>query len=105
MVYASGVSDTVISLCTQGETIASALSRQGAKSSVHDVWLELYPKPFVLKRLVNRFTIKHDCATASRARDFMLIDGRTSSISWARRSDERRPRPRREVRQVPVQTE
>lgn len=64
MLYASGVSDTVISLCTKGETIASALSKGGAKSSVHDVWLELYPKPFVLKRLVNRFTIKHDCANA-----------------------------------------
>jgi hypothetical protein len=112
MVYASGVSDTVISLCTEGETIASALSkREAAKSSssVHEVWLELYPKPFVLKRLVNRFTIKHDCARPYLLpilKPGMLKDVRIGgSVSWSRRSDERRPGPCREVRKVPIQTE
>lgn len=56
---ASGVSDNLIELCNHEETIASGL-RKKPRSSVHAIWEALYPKPFVLKRLVNRFTIKHD---------------------------------------------
>lgn len=59
MVYASGVSDRVIELCNAQETIASSLAKQPDRAA-HRVWQQLYPKPFVLKRLVNRFLIKHD---------------------------------------------
>lgn len=55
----SGVSDSVVALCSNKRTIASTLHEKPS-SSVHAIWESLYPKPFVLKRLVNRFTIKHD---------------------------------------------
>lgn len=55
----SGVSDNVVELCNHDYTIASTLHKKPS-SSVHAIWESLYPKPFVLKRLVNRFTIKHD---------------------------------------------
>ena len=57
--YPTGVSDTVIQLCNSEQTIASALAKN-AKEACHLVWALLYPRPFVLKRVVNRFTIKHD---------------------------------------------
>jgi hypothetical protein len=59
MVYSSGVSDNIISLSKSGSTVASALSK-APEQACHKVWLELYPKPFVLKRIYQRFAIKHD---------------------------------------------
>lgn len=59
-IYPTGVSDDVVALCTSKETIASALAKANANASIHSICETLYPKPFVLKRLVNRFTIKHD---------------------------------------------
>lgn len=61
-IYPSGVSDNVVELCNAEYTIASALASSPAPQSTpcHSVWEQLYPKPFVLKRLVSRFTIKHD---------------------------------------------
>lgn len=56
---ASGASDHLIELCNHDDTIASTLQKK-QDSPVHAIWEALYPKPFVLKRLVNRFTIKHD---------------------------------------------
>lgn len=55
----SGVSDNIVDLCNHVDTIASKLHKKPS-SSVHAIWESLYPKPFVLKRLINRFTIKHD---------------------------------------------
>lgn len=58
-IYPTGVSDNVVALCTSKETIASAVAKANT-TSIHTICETLYPKPFVLKRLVNRFTIKHD---------------------------------------------
>lgn len=57
--YPSGVSDELIELCNHDYTIASTLAKNPS-TSVASIWQSLYPKPFVFKRLVNRFLIKHD---------------------------------------------
>ena len=59
-IYPTGVSEDVVALCSSKETIASAVAKANGGTSIHSICETLYPKPFVLKRLVNRFTIKHD---------------------------------------------
>ncbi|KAL7009091.1 hypothetical protein EMMF5_001288 [Cystobasidiomycetes sp. EMM_F5] len=58
-VFPSGVSEHLVKLCQSPDTIASELARNPT-STVHSVWKARWPKPFVLKRFVNRWTVKHD---------------------------------------------
>lgn len=58
-IYPTGVSDDIIALCNQDATIANTLAK-APTTPCHTVHEQLYRKPFVLKRLVNRFMIKHD---------------------------------------------